>query len=58
MPFTETWLTELTLDANIVLDGFQIRCADRTKESCERKGGGPAVFITGREQVRRELSKR
>ena len=45
MVLTETWLTELTLDTDANLDGFQLRRADRTAESGKRKGGGLAVFV-------------
>lgn len=40
MLFTETWLTELTLDSNVTLKGFELIRADRTQESGKRKGGG------------------
>lgn len=48
MLFTESWLTALTPDAVVELDGFQIIRADRTLESGKRKGGGLAVFVNDR----------
>lgn len=46
--FTETWLTGLTLDMAVELDGFTLLRADRCKESGKRKGGGLAVFVNDR----------
>uniref|UniRef100_A0A3P9LKD5 Reverse transcriptase domain-containing protein n=1 Tax=Oryzias latipes TaxID=8090 RepID=A0A3P9LKD5_ORYLA len=48
MVFTETWLTALTPDSVVTVDGFQLMRADRTKESGKRKGGGLAVFVNNR----------
>ena len=48
MALTETWLTELTLDTDKNLDGFQLRRADRMPEKGKRKGGGLAVFANDR----------
>ena len=45
MVLTETWLTELTPDADANLDGFQLQQADRTTESEKRKEGGLVVFV-------------
>ena len=38
----------LTPDTAAELDGFKLLCADRTKESGKRKGGGLAVFVNDR----------
>ena len=46
--FTETWLTALTPDTAVELDGFKLLRADRTRESGKRKGGGLAVFVNDR----------
>ena len=51
MVLTETRLTELTLDTDANLYGFQLRQADRTAESSKRKGGGLAVFVNDRQMV-------
>ena len=48
MLFTETWLTTLTPDTLVSLDGFHLVRADRTAESGKRKGGGLAVFVNDR----------
>ncbi|KAI5095921.1 hypothetical protein C0J45_14351 [Silurus meridionalis] len=48
MLFTESWLTKLTPDTTVALDGFDLLRADRTMESGKRKGGGLAVFVNNR----------
>ncbi|KAI4881116.1 hypothetical protein NFI96_026359, partial [Prochilodus magdalenae] len=48
MVFTETWLTTLTPDTLVSLDGFHLIRADRMVESGKRKGGGLAVFVNDR----------
>uniref|UniRef100_A0A8C6M681 Reverse transcriptase domain-containing protein n=1 Tax=Nothobranchius furzeri TaxID=105023 RepID=A0A8C6M681_NOTFU len=46
--FTESWLTELTPDSHINMDGFHLIRADRTTESGKKRGGGLAVFVNDR----------
>lgn len=46
--FTETWLSPMTPDTAVTLDGFKLLRADRTRESGKRKGGGLAVFVNDR----------
>ena len=47
--FTETWLSELSPDSHVTLDGFQLIRADRNAtESSKKKGGGIAVFVNER----------
>ncbi|KAI4875879.1 hypothetical protein NFI96_009456 [Prochilodus magdalenae] len=48
MVFTETWLTTLTPDTLVSLDGFHLIRADRTAESGKKKGGGLALFLNDR----------
>ena len=48
MVLMETWITELTPDTDVNLDGFQQRWADMTAESGKKKGGGLAVFVNDR----------
>lgn len=48
MLFTESWLTLLTPDMTVALDGFQLLRADRTMESGKRKGGGLVIFVNNR----------
>ena len=48
MVLMETWITELTPDTDVNLDGFQQRRADMTAESGKKKGGGLAVFVNDR----------
>ena len=46
--FTETWLTGLTEDSLVSLDGFHLVRADRTADTGKRRGGGVAVFVNTR----------
>ncbi len=47
--FSETWVTQNTLDANVDLPGFTTVRADRdAKRSGKLKGGGLALFINTR----------
>ncbi|XP_048842540.1 uncharacterized protein LOC125715253 [Brienomyrus brachyistius] len=47
--FTETWLTELTPEANVDLRGFASVRADRDAEACGKsRGGGLIVYINNR----------
>ncbi|XP_060947988.1 serine/threonine-protein phosphatase PP1-beta catalytic subunit-like [Limanda limanda] len=49
MCFTETWLTELSPDSHVNLDGFQLVRADRKATECgKKKGGGIAVLVNDR----------
>lgn len=48
MCFTESWLTALTPDSHINMDGFHLIRADRTTESGKKRGGGLAVFVNDR----------
>ncbi|XP_078802203.1 uncharacterized protein LOC144991899 [Oryzias latipes] len=49
MCFTETWLHELTPDANVTITGFHTVRADRdTAASGKKKGGGLALLVNKR----------
>ncbi|XP_078802582.1 uncharacterized protein LOC144991990 [Oryzias latipes] len=49
MCFTETWLHELTPDANVTITGFHTVRADRdTTASGKKKGGGLALLVNKR----------
>ncbi|XP_017537692.1 uncharacterized protein LOC108410896 [Pygocentrus nattereri] len=55
MLFSESWLTALTPDTVVTLDGFQLIRADRTTESGKRKGGKKAIE-TEEEESRDEIA--
>lgn len=47
--FTEIWLTQLVLDANMDLLGFTTVQADRDTKACSKsKGGGLVIYVNSR----------
>lgn len=48
MFFTELWLTVLTTDSHINMDGFHLLRADRTKENGKKREEGLTVFVIDR----------